>query len=207
VILLLRRSNTSEGLATQIRRALELARRREARLPRGTRYTRLHLVTLDVIKGTEAVPVRGYDRGPRAIYVKTVEREVDARGDAVDDFDVPLRDDPQGDRTPLAFVDELVLDLVGDHDRCDVLIPAISRVCLRGALEAFGNLFLRRRVSVFSWDLWRAALVSDEIKAMFMDDDFRLRVEEPEARRRVEEIARGDRMWRFANAFQWPIWL
>ena len=69
-----------------------------------------------------------------------------------------------------------------------------------------GNLFLRRRVSVFSWDLWRAALVSDEIKAMFMDDDFRIRVEEPEARRRVEEIAGGDRMWRLIHEFVRPIW-
>ena len=120
-----------------------------------------------------------------------------------------VQDQPRGNRTIDAFVVGLVTGLI-EGNRCDVLVPAVSRVCLRGALEAFAGLFVGgggvSSVSIFSWDLWHAAMVNRGIKALLMDDDFRIRVEEPAVRQSVEEIARADRMWRLANGFVLPIW-
>ena len=200
VILYLRRSNTSEALGTQVRRTIDLMRRREEQ--RGARYTRLHIVTLDTIKGKEEVPVWGGNHGDRAIYFETMERDAINLNDLV-------QDQPRGNRTIDAFVVGLVTGLI-EGNRCDVLVPAVSRVCLRGALEAFAGLFVGgggvSSVSIFSWDLWHAAMVNRGIKALLMDDDFRIRVEEPAVRQSVEEIARADRMWRLANGFVLPIW-
>ena len=49
-------------------------------------------------------------------------------------------------------------------------------------------------------------MVNRGIKALLMDDDFRIRVEEQAVRQYVEEISRADRMWRLANGFVLPIW-
>ena len=108
-----------------------------------------------------------------------------------------------------AFVDEVVNSLVpeGPEGRTfDVLVPCISRMCMPGAIDAFRNLFVNRDVRLFSWDMVEAGLAHNEFKEFFLGDDFRARVEVDDVRNVIEEIARGDRFFRFAMNFMLGIW-
>ena len=193
VIICLRRSNADEDLFSQVVRAQRLL---QFRKENGARYDKLHLVTLDCVKGTVPVPIqRG--RGRRRIFV--VGRE---------EAEIPLAwyGGPVGEEVGHAFVDEVVNSLVPEGRTFDVLVPCISRMCMPGAIDAFRNLFVNRDVRLFSWDMVEAGLAHNEFKEFFLGDDFRARVEVDDVRNVIEEIARGDRFWRFVMNFMLTIW-
>ncbi len=187
---------------------MDLFARRELQLAPVV-YTCLHVVTLDSFKETDRVPVgsgRADDEGK--IYVKTLG--VRNPGNPGNPFGVEFVENPQGEVVNETFVQNLVEKVTGKCP-CDVLVGALSRVCLRGALDVFGDL-VDRGVCLFSWDLWTACdpelnqEPDPELQARTMDAHFRLRVEDENARQQIEELGAGGRMWRHDNAFGLPIW-
>ena len=174
----------------------------------------LRLLFLDGFKGTTPVPVAA-DRGEgRLAYAATLERGADGAFPVVEALD-----GPQGVERPDlgAFAKDMLKNLVaegaaqGERERvADIFLPALSRVCLRGAVDVLAELDAEGW-RVFSWDLWQAAAVDDENRddeirlRRLLRDDWSIRLDDPWVRDVIKAIALGDRLWRRMFGYAGPI--
>jgi hypothetical protein len=170
----------------------------------------LRLLFLDGFKGTTPVPIAADGVDMRA-YAATLER-----GGVNHEFPVPVveaLDGPQGDEQFNLgdFAKEMLKNLVaegaaqGERERvADIFLPALSRVCLGGAIDALAELDAEGW-RVFSWDLWQAAAVDDEIGQRLLRDDGSIRLDDPWVCAVIEAIALADRLWRRMFGYALPI--
>lgn len=133
----------------------------------------------------------------------TLERGADG------EFPVDKRDGPQGPRRLDlgAFAVEMLERLIareGGPTVADVFIPAVSRVCLEGAVDALAELDAKGWRFYF-WDLWQAAAVDDGFRRRVLRDDGSVRLDDPWVRGVLRAIALGDRLWRWVRGFALPI--
>ena len=173
-----------------------------------------------VLPGQEAVfripdgDEAGADRGDMRAYAATLERDDDGVFP-----DVEALDGPQGlERDNLGtFAKVMLKNLVaegaaqGERERvADIFLPALSRVCLGGAVDALAELDAEGW-RVFSWDLWQAAAVDDENRddeirlRRLLRDDWSIRLDDPWVRDVIKAIALGDRLWRRMFGYAGPI--
>ena len=110
-----------------------------------------------------------------------------------------------------AFAREMLENLVADGEGepgrrvADIFLPAVSRVCLEGAIEALAELDAEGW-RVFAWDLWQAAAVDEEIRDLLRGDGS-IRLDNLWVRGVIEAIALGDRLWRRMRGYAHPIHL
>ena len=193
-----RRSNTQwRGYKTQVVRNLRVFR--EVVRVRPDAHDRLHLLYLDGVKGADVVPVGAGPETGRRVYARSLERGADR------EFAIQALNGPQGpERSDLGtFVVDMLSSLVaheGGPRVADVFVPAVSRVCLAGAVDALAELDARGW-RVFVWDLWQAAAVDDQIRRRVLRDDGSVRLEDPWVRGILEAATLGDRLWRLVNTF------
>jgi len=104
------------------------------------------------------------------------------------------------------MLENLVADGEGEPGRrvADIFLPALSRVCLGGAIDALAELDAEGW-RVFAWDLWQAAAVDEEIGGRLLRGDGSIRLDNLWVRGVIEAIALGDRLWRWMHGYARPI--
>jgi hypothetical protein len=173
----------------------------------------LRLLFLDKFKGTTPVPVAAHDGEGRRVFATTLaRREVDDEFpdvEAVLDGEFPdveaVRRDDLG-----AFAKEMLENLVADREGepgrrvADIFLPAVSRVCLEGAIDALAELDAEGW-RVFAWDLWQAAALDEEIRGRLLRGDGSIRLDDLWVLGVVKAMALGDRLWRWMHGYARPI--
>ena len=186
-----------QSFATQTTRNVRVYRAVFGAQPRA--HERMYLLSLDGFKGTDVVPVAANRGAGRHVHALTIERGADGA------FAVEARERPQGPRRHDlgAFAVEMLERLIareGGATVADVFIPAVSRVCLAGAVDALAELDAKGWRFYF-WDLWQAAAVDDGFRRFVLRDDGSVRLDHPWVRGVLKAIALGDRLWRWVNGF------